>query len=94
MKKVHRIHMDTPNKMALMALPSATACAVCKVEVPETETLAPLCSACSARLFKEFDAKLSGVPVGSNFELLSRLCGGPIKTDVARDAFRRWHRHR
>lgn len=92
MKKVHRIHMDTPNKRALMALPPTTVCAICKIEMPAidmTESIA-LCSTCGTRMFKEFDARLSGTPIGSNLGLLAQLAAyGPTKTAMVRDAMRR-----
>ena len=93
MKKVHRIHMDTPDKRALMALPAATLCATCKVEVPAMDMTGPtiaLCGACAKQLFKEFDARLSGVPIGGDFKLLASLASyGPTKTSMVRDAMRR-----
>jgi hypothetical protein len=92
MKKVHRIHMDTPNKMAIMALPAATVCAACKVAVPAMPSIdaITLCCDCATRLFKEFDANIHGVPIGAKFPLLARLASyGPIKTDVVGDAMRR-----
>ena len=64
MKKLHRIHVDTPTKRALMSLPATTVCSNCKAVVPVTDKaeIITLCITCSTRLFEKFRMPLSGLP--------------------------------